>query len=74
MFGAAGNRIVEYDAATGALIREYVWMNGRPIAVIEGGVLTFIRTDHIGRTTTGTPASDHLRHLIRRYQLREIGA
>jgi hypothetical protein len=32
-------------------------MNGRPIIVIEGGILTFIRTDHIGRPVFGTNTS-----------------
>ena len=54
VFDSAGNRIAEYNQATGALIREYVWFNGAPLAVIEGGVTTFIRTDHIGRPVFGT--------------------
>ncbi len=54
MFDSEGNRIAEYNEATGALIREYVWLNGAPIIVIEGGVLTFIRSDHIGRPVFGT--------------------
>jgi hypothetical protein len=29
-------------------------MNGAPLAVIEGGVINFIRTDHIGRPVFGT--------------------
>jgi RHS repeat-associated protein len=29
-------------------------LNGAPLAVIEGGVTTFIRTDHIGRPVFGT--------------------
>jgi hypothetical protein len=37
-----GNRIAEYDydavAGTSTLIREYVWMAGEAVAVIEGGV------------------------------------
>ena len=39
VFDSDGNRIAEYNEATGALIREYVWLNGAPIAVIEGGLL-----------------------------------
>ena len=54
VFDSQGNRIAEYNEATGALIREYVWFNGAPLAVIEGGVTTFIRTDHIGRPVFGT--------------------
>jgi len=48
-----GNRIAEYDynAGTGTLtlIREYIWMNGAPVGVVEGGQVFFVRTDHIGR-------------------------
>ena len=54
VFDSAGNKIAEYNEATGALIREYVWMGGAPLAVIEGGVTTFIRADHIGRPVFGT--------------------
>ena len=32
-----GNRIAEHDGV-GAVIREYIWLDGRPLAVIEGGV------------------------------------
>ncbi len=31
-----GNRIAEHDD-TGAVIREYIWLDGRPLAVVEGG-------------------------------------
>ena len=47
-------RTAEYNEATGALIREYVWLNGEPLAVIEGGVINYIRTDHIGRPVFAT--------------------
>jgi len=45
-----------FDAATSSstLIREYVWLEGRAIAVIEGGVTHYIRTDHIGRPVFAT--------------------
>ena len=46
--------IAEYNEATGALIREYVWLGWEPIAVIEGGVVSYIRTDHIGRPVFAT--------------------
>jgi hypothetical protein len=36
-----GNRIAEYDydpvAQSSTLIRQYIWMEGRPVAVVEGG-------------------------------------
>ena len=42
---------------TGALIREYVWNGWDPVAVIEGGVISFVRADHIGRPVFATNAS-----------------
>ncbi|MGB0499546.1 MAG: hypothetical protein ACPGID_14500, partial [Rubricella sp.] len=44
--------IAEY--ADGVLLREYVWLGWRPVAVIEGGVTHLIRTDHIGRPLFAT--------------------
>ena len=53
-----GNRIAEYDydAGTGSstLIREYIWMNGAPVGVVEGGQVFYIRTDHIARPVFAT--------------------
>jgi RHS repeat-associated protein len=57
VFDSAGNRIAEYNQATGALIREYIWLDGAPIAVVEGGVIYYIRTDHIGRPVFATNAA-----------------
>jgi RHS repeat-associated protein len=39
------------------LIREYVWLGWDPVAVIEGGVVSFVRADHIGRPVFATNAS-----------------
>ena len=57
VYGPDGNRIAEYDGGSGALIREYVWFEGAPIAVIEGGVVYFLRSDHIGRPTFATTSA-----------------
>jgi RHS repeat-associated protein len=57
IFDSNGNRIAEHNEATGALIREYVWLDGAPLAVIEGGVVNFIRTDYIGRPVFATNAA-----------------
>jgi hypothetical protein len=40
-----------------ALIRAYVWLGWEPIAVIEGGVVSYIRADHIGRPVFATNAT-----------------
>ena len=53
-----GNRIAEYDydeaLQISTLIREYVWMDDRPVAVVENDTLYSIRTDHIGRPVFAT--------------------
>ena len=53
-----GNRIAEYDydptTQVSTLLREYIWMNGLPVAVVENGVVYYIRTDHIGRPVFAT--------------------
>jgi RHS repeat-associated protein len=58
LHGPDGNRIAEYlyDPVSGAseLLREYVWMDGRAVAVVEGGEVFFVRTDHIGRPVFAT--------------------
>jgi RHS repeat-associated protein len=54
VFDSEGRRIAEYNEGTGALIREYVWNGWDPVAVIEGGVVSFVRADHIGRPVFAT--------------------
>ncbi len=54
VFDSEGRRIAEYDEASGALLREYAWLGWDPIAVIEGGTISFIRADHIGRPVFAT--------------------
>jgi len=40
--------------STSTLEREYIWMNGVPVATIEGGTTYYVRTDHIGRPVFAT--------------------
>jgi RHS repeat-associated protein len=54
VFDIQGRRIAEYNEATGALIREYVWNSWDPVAVIEGGTIYYVRADHIGRPVFAT--------------------
>ena len=58
LFDLEGNRIAEYDydavADTSTLIREYIWMDWLPVAVVEGGVTYFVRVDRIGRPVFAT--------------------
>ncbi|MBK9584882.1 MAG: RHS repeat protein [Alphaproteobacteria bacterium] len=58
VYGLGGLLYGEYDN-TGALIREYVWLNGEPLAQIDAGspeVLTYIHTDHLMTPRYGTNA------------------
>jgi RHS repeat-associated protein len=57
VFDSSGNRIAEYDQTSGALLREYVWNGLIPVAVIENGVVYFVRVDHIGRPVFATNAA-----------------
>jgi RHS repeat-associated protein len=57
VFDSDGRRIAEYNETSGALIREYVWNGWDPVAVIEGGVISFVRADHIGRPVFATNAT-----------------
>ena len=55
---ADGNRLAEYDydpsTQTATLLRGYIWLHGVPVGVVEGVVLYFVRTDHIGRPEFAT--------------------
>ncbi len=55
---ADGNRIAEYAydtlAGTSALLREYIWMDGEAVAVVENDTVYYIRSDHIGRPVFAT--------------------
>jgi RHS repeat-associated protein len=47
-----GNLIFEADAATGEMLREYVWLQGRPVAVIDAtadSALYAVHVDHLDR-------------------------
>ena len=57
LYGPDGNRIAEYYEATETLIRQYIWLEGVPIAVVEGGVISFVRSDHICRPVFATNSS-----------------
>lgn len=65
IFDVDGNRIAEYEYdasnSTSTILREYIWMMGEPVAVVEytGGTPTlyYVRTDHIGRPTFATNGS-----------------
>lgn len=60
---AEGNRLAEYDydatTNTTTLLREYVWLEGVPVAMVDGATdaVYLIRTDHIGRPIFATDTS-----------------
>ncbi|MCB9976911.1 MAG: hypothetical protein H6858_04840 [Rhodospirillales bacterium] len=59
VYGQGGKLYGEYDNS-GALIREYVWLNGEPLAQVDAGspeVLTYLHTDHLATPRYGTDAS-----------------
>ena len=54
---AQGRRIAEYNASGNTLIREYLWLGDKPLAVIEGGAINYIRADNINRPVFATNAA-----------------
>jgi len=40
VFTPDGRLLAEHDVATGALIREYVWLDAMPLAIVTGSVAT----------------------------------
>jgi RHS repeat-associated protein len=52
----AGSRLAEHDGS-GAVIREYIWLDGRPLAVVEGGQTFWLHWDHILRPVLATDAT-----------------
>jgi len=41
-------------------MREYIWMDGMPVAVVQGGVVYYIRVDHIGRPVFATDSAANI--------------
>lgn len=53
-----GRRIAEHDAATGAVLREYVWLDDRPLAAIDAtGAVYWVHIDWIHRPAMMTDAT-----------------
>jgi YD repeat-containing protein len=49
LFGADGALLAEHNVQ-GGLVRNYVYLNGRPLAVVDGtGAVSYILTDHLGQ-------------------------
>ena len=59
-YGADDNLLAETDAA-GATLKEYVWDDqGRPLAQISGGVVTYLHPDHLGSPRVGTDSAKNV--------------
>ena len=57
VYGLGGLLYGEYDN-TGALVREYVYLNGQPLAQVDSGeVLSYLHTDHLGTPRYATNTS-----------------
>ena len=59
VYGAGGLLYGEYTGA-GALIREYIYLNGEPLAQVNAGspeTVTYLHTDHLGTPKYGTNAA-----------------
>ena len=57
VYGLGGLLYGEYDN-TGALIREYVYLNAQPLAQVDSGeVLSYLHTDHLGTPRYATNTS-----------------
>ncbi len=58
-FDLDGNRIAEYEVggASPVLLREYIWHEGKPVAVVENDQVYYVRTDHIGRHVLATDST-----------------
>jgi RHS repeat-associated protein len=61
VYDKGGNVIAEHDGATGAMLREYVWLNDLPIALVTGSApapqYSYIHTGQIGEPLMVTDAS-----------------
>ena len=53
----SGHIIAEADGATGATVREYIWLDDLPVAVIEGTATYMVHSDHLARPIRLTDAA-----------------
>ena len=53
VYGKNGLLYGEYDN-TGALIREYVWLDSQPLAQVDSSSTTYLHTDHLGTPRIGS--------------------
>lgn len=56
IYGQQGELLAEYDSQTGQY-KNFIYLNGQPIAFTEGTDIYFIHTDHLGTPQTMTDLS-----------------
>jgi len=50
VFGPGGRLVGEYDGATGSVVAEYLWLEDRLVASVDGlGAITYVQTGHLGQ-------------------------
>ena len=63
VFDEAGHLIAEHDGSTGAVLREYVWLDDTPVAMIDSTgtspVTDFIHTGQIEEPLVMTDAAQN---------------
>jgi RHS repeat-associated protein len=60
VYDGIGQLLAENNGATGAAQTEYVWLDDMPLALVTGGNLHFIHTDHLGTPQKATDARQNL--------------
>ncbi len=59
IYGQGGELLAETDA-TGAVLREYIYLNGAPLAVLDSSGVHYLHTDHLGTPRAVTDQTGRL--------------
>jgi len=59
IYGQNGELLAETDA-TGAVLREYIYLNGAPLAVLDSNGVHYLHTDHLGTPRAATDQTGRL--------------
>ena len=57
IYDAAGELLSEIDGTSGATKRNYVWLDGAPLAIVESSSVYFFHNDHNGTQLLVTNSS-----------------
>ncbi|MEM9670191.1 MAG: RHS repeat-associated core domain-containing protein [Pseudomonadota bacterium] len=49
LFDQAGRRLAEHDGTTGAVLREYIWLEDMLVAMVDGGEVFAVHGGHLGQ-------------------------